>query len=528
MNLLDVPQSLLDALNLEFTADIEWPDPEEVSRPLAEVPRLNANMLPKAIRRRVYDIAYRMQCPVDFVATPLLVTLGSIIGSRCAVRPKQRDNWTEYPNIWGAVIAPPGHLKTPAVSEALRVFHPLERRAQEEHDIAMLQYVAESFAREMHLKALHKQVGKQADKGAAAAFGDPVYQRMAELKKGIEPSVKRYRTNDATVEKLAELCVANPQGLLVIRDELVGLLASLVKEGHEGDRAFYLEGWNGNATFRQDRIGRGSIVVERLCLSVFGTIQPMRLQAFMYGIDGLQHDGLLQRFQVMVYPDSTTQRKIIDQLPDQIAEDALEALAGKLAYMDFEAMGAAPGEGRTASFYRFDVTAQETFYSWLTQLEAKIDGEDSPLVAEHLSKYRKLVPAIALIFHLVAIAETGRGKKAIEISDLHRAIKWADYLEAHARRIFGQATDIRLVAARALQQKIKVGALQSGFTERDVYRAGWTHLNDPELARVACQELVAAGWIRQIREKHATKPGSPKYEINPKLAAKGSGPSCQN
>ena len=47
--------------------------------------------------------------------------------------------------------------------------------------------------------------------------------------------------NDPTVEKLRELLKDNPRGLLLIRDELSGLLRSFDKQGREGDREFYLE-----------------------------------------------------------------------------------------------------------------------------------------------------------------------------------------------------------------------------------------------------------------------------------------------
>ena len=49
------------------------------------------------------------------------------------------------------------------------------------------------------------------------------------------------------MEKPGELLRDNPTGLLVLRDELVGFIASWDKEGREGKRAFYLETWNGNS-----------------------------------------------------------------------------------------------------------------------------------------------------------------------------------------------------------------------------------------------------------------------------------------
>ena len=116
--------------------------------------------------------------------------------------------------------------------------------------------------------------------------------------------MRRYKSNDTTVEKLGELLRENPTGLLVLRDELVGLIASWEREGREGDRAFFLEGWNGNPSFDTDRIKRGSIFIPNLCISIFGGIQPDKLTVYLeQAAHALANDGMLQRFQLLVYPD---------------------------------------------------------------------------------------------------------------------------------------------------------------------------------------------------------------------------------
>jgi hypothetical protein len=118
------------------------------------------------------------------------------------------------------------------------------------------------------------------------------------------PILRRYKTNDSTVEKLGELLRENPAGLLILRDELVGLIASWEREGREGDRAFFLEGWNGNQSFDTDRIGRGHISIPNVCMSIFGGIQPDKLVGYLeQATHTLANDGMLQRFQVLVYPD---------------------------------------------------------------------------------------------------------------------------------------------------------------------------------------------------------------------------------
>jgi len=54
-----------------------------------------------------------MQCPIDFVAVAAVTMLGSVIGTGCAIRPKQKDDWVVVPNIWGAVVGRPGGRKSP-------------------------------------------------------------------------------------------------------------------------------------------------------------------------------------------------------------------------------------------------------------------------------------------------------------------------------------------------------------------------------------------------------------------------------
>ena len=99
------------------------------------------------------------------------------------------------------------------------------------------------------------------------------------------------------------------------------------------------------------------------------------------------------------------------------------------------------------------------------------------------------------------------------------AIAWAEYLETHARRIYSMGTDISILAASTLAKKLKAQELAGGFSERDVQRRGWANLTENELVRRACQELEAAGWIRQRAKKRnfGGRPPGVMYDINPKL-----------
>ena len=98
-----------------------------------------------------------------------------------------------------------------------------------------------------------------------------------------EPPCPRLVVNDATVEKLGELLNENQNGLLLIRDELPGFLAKMESEECQGERAFYLEAFNGDGRFTYDRIGRGTVVIENCTLSLVGGVQPSRLAPIVRG-----------------------------------------------------------------------------------------------------------------------------------------------------------------------------------------------------------------------------------------------------
>ena len=68
----------------------------------------------------------------------------------------------------------------------------------------------------------------------------------------------RYSTNDSSYQALGDLLRHNTNGMLVYKDELMGLLKPLDREENSEARAFYLQGWNGDGNYTFDRIGRGA------------------------------------------------------------------------------------------------------------------------------------------------------------------------------------------------------------------------------------------------------------------------------
>ncbi len=495
-------------LPMEAPNGSDWPEPSDIKATLPPVPLFDDRLLPPAFRAWVKDLAERMQCPIEFLAVGAMVAAGAVIGNRVGVQPKQHDTgWIEVPNLWGAVVGRPGVMKSPALAQVLAPLKRLEAEALSNFASIRAQFEIDR----MQFEATKKQVEASIKKGATVLPSQFPLQPE-------EPQPPRLLLNDATYQKLGQVLSGNPHGVLVFQDELSGLMVRLDADGQEAARAFYLEAWNGLQPYTFDRIERGTIRIPRLCLSLMGGMQPSKLREYLRGAvyGGKSDDGLAQRLQLLVYPDISTHWQRIDRHPDIAAAAAVNAVFDQLASLDLAALGARMPLNEGIPVFCFSNEAQGLFNAWWEQFEKSMrQDEQHPALESHMSKYRKLVPALALIHHLIAGTSGG-----ISGQSLACAIKWQQFLLAHARRAYAAVTSATMSSAKALSHHILRGALPNGFTARDVYRHNWSLLSNVKEATEAVEVLVDLGWLRPVQDKRQNDTyGRPsvRYYINPSL-----------
>jgi len=507
----------ISSSQVPLTAQV-WPTPQPlhtIKPDLLPVIPFPTALLPEPYQPWLVDSAERMQCPLDYMAVGAVIVTASLIGTGCSIRPKRQDSWTVIPNLWGGIVGAPSTLKSPALKEILQPLEFLEAQAWQEYEKAQHDYLVELEAYKASKEAIKKDMLKFASACDAVSL-NIAKDKLRDLKEPQEPICKRYSTNDATIEKMHVLLSQNSRGLLLFRDELMGLLTSWDAQGHESDRAFYLEAWNGYGSKTTDCIGRGTIHTKNLCVSLLGSTQPDKLLTyFQRALRGVENDGLLQRFQLLVYPDNVQEWRLIDRKPNTWAREQASRIMTKLTTFDFTSHGAILDSQSGIPYFQFCDPAQGIFYEWLTELEDKLrTSHDEPIMIEHLAKYRKLLPSLALIFHLIDIA-SGKATGPITVRSLERATAWCDYLASHARRIYALGLSSSHQAARALARKIQEGSLSSPFDIRDVYRKEWAFLKGKEETQSAIDVLITKGWLSEM----LCREGKPKkqYRINPKL-----------
>jgi putative DNA primase/helicase len=252
---------------------------------------------------------------------------------------------------------------------------------------------------------------------------------------------------------------------------------------------------------------------------MLGGIQPGRLRSYLVDAleDGPSNDGLIQRFQFLVWPDTEPDWTYVDRAPDATSTERAAHVFRKLVELDAE----------NPARFRFSSEAQELFVEWLRELETKIRGSElhAALIA-HLSKYRSLMPSLALLFELADRAARGEtisteSVNLVSLDHAQQAAASCDYLESHARRFYSCIVTPQLRAARELADKIKQQkvAAEGIFSCRDVYLKGWSGLDSPEAVKQAAEVLQDAGWLRDLSGESGPAGGSPsnRYAVNPRL-----------
>lgn len=544
----EVLDSVLSHADIVSLKQLDWPKPSEVNRSLPEVKTFNENMMPGLLWNYASNSAERLSVPIEYVLIPLVVSLGSVIGTKLTIYPKKYDNWEVAPNFFGAIVGNPSSKKSPSLSEGLKPITHLVALAKERYNIDKLDYEAQKELNKHMAKATEKQLGDLAKKLASQNDDDSKLsqdtlkakaQELAQARQNDEliPEMKRYTTDDGTVESIGELESKHKNGMLVKRDELTGLLASLDNESNIQARSFYLEGFNGLGSFQVDRIGRGSIFIDTHCLSVIGGIQPDKLEFYLgKTVKGLGNDGLIQRFQLLVYPDPLPNNKEKDLPPDKASRDAIFSLFETIDNMhlgDFMRYGASPiDEYHKRSYYRLSDEAYPVFMNWYDDLKARANQAEHSIIAEHLIKYAKTVPSLALIFHLVDCIEYGGNLGSVSLTALQASLEWCEVLESHMMRVYSAVTDSASIKASYLASKIlriakrgtdetdKTDWLEHGFTARQLIRKGWKGLTDADEVLNALEVLIEHDWLRWEKVESTGQGGRPteRYYINPRLS----------
>ena len=283
------------------------------------------------------------------------------------------------------------------------------------------------------------------------------------------PVRRRYIIMDATPEARLRVLGENPNGLMLIRDELSGHLAQLHRDGYEQARAQELQFYDGKFNYEDDRLKREGMFASEPRLAVYGNLQPSKVEALLYdrsqtgkGMD----DGYLERlFQLAVIPSLSSEYTINKSQPDEDAEGHVRAIFKAADALQGE-LDVATGQLKPRKLH-FDPHAEGQFDTVFQELERSLrmpGGREQS--KSHRGKYRGTIVKLALILAFCEDTQV----TTIPFEALGRAIKLTSFYDRHAQRIYALGEPSDLASAHELLGHLGAGRVKDGFAPRDVVR----------------------------------------------------------
>ena len=216
---------------------------------------------------------------------------------------------------------------------------------------------------------------------------------------------------------------------------------------------------------------------------------------------------------MLVWPDASAEWKNVDRFPDTVEKNR----AGEIfKALSVDIPGAVMEEGAAIPALRFSSAGQEVFNSWRHDLEMRLRSDHglTPALESHMTKYRKLMPSLALVFHLVDVADGNEPGPVSEQAAL-MATAWCEYLESHAYRLYGGMTAPGMEAAREIIKHLRRGAIRDGATLREIWRPQWSKLTSSEEVKAGIEVLVEYDWLTVEKEQTGGRP-TERIRLNPR------------
>lgn len=424
------------------------------SEAMPPVPDFGWDLLPSSICSYVRDVSIRQGSPPEFVAVSIMAAIAAIVGNGVRIAPKAHDSWSVVPNMWAMSVGDASMMKTPALQAGLMPLDylqsMLDREFEDDRDILDAQ---------MELSRLiNDELRARARSAIRAQDPQEAYRLVLQTAKIARGFPVRLQVGNTTETRLVQLLAENRFGLLAVHDELPALFSRLLKRSGASERALMLKAANGDLPHDHDRAGRERLQIPQLTLSVVGGIQPSRISGIVRDAHSEGADGLLQRFQLTVWPDPIPERRGVDLPPDEAAAETVRRIFRDV--YDFAR------SGPETKIIRFTRDAQPMIDAWwATNLVTAKTKQ--PALQSHLVKSGRTIAGLALLIELM-----NGGRAAVSASSAETSLRWAPFLAAHAERLYAVGSWVG-AAQRILEKR---GELPHSFTARDVYRSNWMGL----------------------------------------------------
>ena len=326
-------------------------------------------------------VASSLQCPVDIALSAMFATVGVAMGKRVII---DDGKYRNYPCLWVCVVAPSGSNK----STPIRFFlQPLKDRDSYNYGV---------YREELRA---YRQAGDD---------------------KGDKPVFKQYVISDSTPEARNQVLSVNPNGILLYRDELKGMIDDFCQYAKSGELSQMLSMFDSD-TIVVNRKSDEPLLIKDPFMSIIGSIQPSVL-VDTFGNDNMMNNGFNQRW-LFCYPESGMPEMYNDvSIPQSVISDWKDFIYNLIMY-DFSVMG-----GKI--YIRGE--AKRVYIDYYNSLQIKKASADDYLSSVY-SKLQIHVIRWAGVAHIL-----GNSPTSIDITpeEMEYSVRCMDYFERCALKVY--------------------------------------------------------------------------------------------
>ena len=326
-------------------------------------------------------VASSLQCPVDIALSAMFATVGVAMGKRVII---DDGKYRNYPCLWVCVVAPSGSNK----STPIRFFlQPLKDRDSYNYGV---------YREELRA---YRQAGDD---------------------KGDKPVFKQYVISDSTPEARNQVLSVNPNGILLYRDELKGMIDDFCRYAKSGELSQMLSMFDSD-TIVVNRKSDEPLLIKDPFMSIIGSIQPSVL-VDTFGNDNMMNNGFNQRW-LFCYPESGMPEMYNDvSIPQSVISDWKDFIYNLIMY-DFSVMG-----GKI--YIRGE--AKRVYIDYYNSLQIKKASADDFLSSVY-SKLQIHVIRWAGVAHIL-----GNSPTSIDITpeEMEYSVRCMDYFERCALKVY--------------------------------------------------------------------------------------------
>lgn len=340
---------------------------------LPEFPKV----FPPSIQQFADDYARSLGCNKEFISMSILVVVATVIGNGARLRIK--SDWVLGCVLYAMIVGEPGSKKTPAIAKALGPLFKLQKKFQQE------------------------------------------YMKLIKDDPETHHEMKCIFTTDATMEGLTELLYQNRRGVLLYKDEGIGLIkaANQYKGGKGDDQEKFLSFWSQSDVLIK-RKGKGSVFLDLPFLCFIGGIQVDVLES----LSSMKDNGFIDRL-LFSFPTAIEQMYSDFEVSHEVSKEYEDVI--EFIFLSYQGV---------CTELVLSPTAKVIWNAWMTVFTERQNDAALPYYMKNsMSKFGGYTARFALVLEILNSAHLGVKSNYVSDHSVESAIKLTEYFLANYQKV---------------------------------------------------------------------------------------------